>query len=1000
MLEDLPSDAELIKHEIKKSGIQFIDQIVETREGFIQAIQNFNPDVILSDYSLPNFNGMQALVIRAELAPSTPFILVTGSINEETAVEVMKFGADDYLIKEHIVRLGEAIRTAIEKKEIIHLKNVAEEKLKVLQRAVEQNPASIIITNIKGEIEYVNPKFTQLTGYSLDDALGQNPRILKSGTTTPEEYKRLWEVITSGNEWHGEFRNRKKNGEFYYESASISPITDEKGNITHFLAVKEDITERKQVEEALSKSQKEFQNYFNSSSVGLSVTSPDKIWIEVNQKLCDLFGYTKEELIGLTWEKLSHPEDLSANLELFQQALDGKIASYEIEKRFIRKNGSIAYVILSVVCEHNKDGSVHHFLSSYIDITRRKQSEEQIKTLSKAIEQSPTSIIITNAEGKIEFVNAKFTSLMQYSLEDVKGKNPRIFNPGHAPADMFQTMWETLQAGSIWQVESMNRKKDGLSFRENVIISPLMDDYGRISNYIIISEDITEKKEIDKKLKLLAHSLESIGECVSITDTDDIIFYVNESFQQTYGYTENELIGKHISMLRPLGMEAEYALTIFQETRNGGWRGELVNRRKDGTLFPILLSTSLIKDENDITISLIGVAIDITERKKLLDDLVNAKVKAEESDRLKTAFLHNISHEIRTPMNAIVGFSEFLTEPDLSIEKRNHFIDIIVQSSDQLLSIITDIISISTIEAGQEKIREKEVNINRICNLINDQFQARAQSLNVDLHYNTGLADNEANFITDETKLIQILTNLVGNALKFTKQGSVDFRYEVKGNQLEFYVKDTGIGIPPEMHNEIFNRFRQVETTSARQFGGSGLGLSISKAYVELLGGKIWLTSEPEKGSTFYFTLPLKAANSQIASAKQSAEDLKVDLKKLKTILIAEDQDSNFQLLEELLSGLNVNIVRAINGLEAVEISKIKPINLILMDIKMPEMDGYEATKLIKEFSPNIPIIAQTAYAMNEEMEKALQAGCDSCIIKPFKKIDLLAIIKKYGEID
>ena len=198
-----------------------------TKEDYIRSIQGFKPDIILSDYSLPTFNGMQALLIRNELAPSIPFILVTGSMNEETAVEVMKAGADDYVIKEHITRLGTAIKTTLEKQEIVRSKKEDEEKIKILSRAVEQNPASIIITDIDGLIEYVNPKFTQLTGYTMDEVIGKNPRILKSETTSSEEYKHLWEIITSGGEWSGEFQNRKKNGDIYFESASISPIMDQ-----------------------------------------------------------------------------------------------------------------------------------------------------------------------------------------------------------------------------------------------------------------------------------------------------------------------------------------------------------------------------------------------------------------------------------------------------------------------------------------------------------------------------------------------------------------------------------------------------------------------------------------------------------------------------------------------------------------------------------------------------------------------------------------------------
>lgn len=639
----------------------------------------------------------------------------------------------------------------------------------------------------------------------------------------------------------------------------------------------QDITIRKQAEEALHVSRKQFQNYFESSSVGLSVTTPDKKWIEVNQRLCKILGYTKDELTGLTWFELTHPDDLYENLKLFEQAIDGRIDNYEIDKRFIKKDGSIVYVSLSVVCQRNKNGSVHHFLSSYIDITERKLAENRIKTLSKAVEQSPTSIIITNAEGKIQFVNAKFTSLMQYTLDEVKGRNSRIFNPGHTPPEVFKTMLKTLRSGNIWQDESLNRKKDGTVFWENVVISPLVEDNGSISNFILISEDITEKK-------------------------------------------------------------------------------------------------------------------------RMYSDLIQAKEKAEESDRLKTAFLHNISHEIRTPMNAIIGFSEFLNDPWLLPSKRKHFTEIITQSCNQLLSIITDIVNIATIEAGQVKVLEKELNINNTCKAIYEHFKPQSESHKVTLRYKTPLTDSKAIIFTDESKLYQALANLIGNAFKFTREGHIEFGYKLTNdNQLEFYVEDTGIGIQSEMHNEIFKRFRQVETTATSQLGGSGLGLAISKSYVELLGGKIWLTSEPNKGSVFYFTIPYKRGKLSDIPEKVTAPGLNLEIKKSKTVLIAEDQDSNFMLLKELLSDLEVNIIRVLNGIEAIEACKSnQQIDLILMDIKMPQMDGYEATKRIKEFMPNVPIIAQTAYSMYEEKEKALQAGFDNYLTKPINRTDLMKVIKKY----
>ena len=469
------------------------------------------------------------------------------------------------------------------------------------------------------------------------------------------------------------------------------------------------------------------------------------------------------------------------------------------------------------------------------------------------------------------------------------------------------------------------------------------------------------------------------------------MIYVSPSFEKIWGvpcqslYENPQAFTEKIHPDDKPVVQEIFQLNEFND--KGLFNYEYRILRADNQVRWINAKTVPILDDSGKIVKRVGIASDITEKHENVQELIKSKEHAEECDHLKTAFLHNISHEIRTPMNAIVGFSGFLNDPGLDSEKRQHFIDIIVQSSDQLLSIISDIVSIATIEAGQERIIEKEMDINATLVLLHEQFLLKANKQNVYFTHKSFLPEHEVWIKTDETKLIQVLTNLISNALKFTKQGYVNFGAKVNDNELEFFVEDTGIGIPLELQEEIFKRFRQVECTTTRQFGGSGLGLSISKAYVELLGGKMWLKSELGNGSTFFFTIPYIKAQKNILSEMQFGSKFKSEIKELRTLLIAEDEDSNFMLLEELLSGLNIHIIRAINGLEAVEICNTNThIDLVLMDIKMPVMDGYEATKQIKSFMPNLPIIAQTAYFTDIDKDKAIACGCIDFISKPIKR--------------
>jgi hypothetical protein len=419
----------------------------------------------------------------------------------------------------------------------------------------------------------------------------------------------------------------------------------------------------------------------------------------------------------------------------------------------------------------------------------------------------------------------------------------------------------------------------------------------------------------------------------------------------------------------------------------------------------IVLTTKVpFRDMNGDIIGLVGASIDITERKKSEEALLKAKEAAEQSDRLKSAFLANMSHEIRTPMNGIMGFAELLKNRFLTGEEQLDYIGIIEKSGSRMLNILNDLIDISKIESGQMNMSISMCNINEQTEFICNFFRPEVETKGMRLLLRNGLPLKEAIIRTDKEKVYAVLTNLIKNAIKFTSRGTIEFGYKRKGKWLEFFVKDTGVGISPEQKEIIFERFRQGSESLARNYEGAGLGLSISKSFIEMLGGRIWVEcnsneSHSKTGSTFYFTIPYisELEEKSFSEHQLLPQEDESPVKKLK-VLIAEDDEASFILMSRVIGILSYDVIRVRNGVEAVELCRTNPeIDLIMMDIKMPELDGYEATKQIRLFNKKIVIIAQTAYAQTGDKEKAIDAGCNDYISKPIKKDELLALIKKYS---
>lgn len=482
---------------------------------------------------------------------------------------------------------------------------------------------------------------------------------------------------------------------------------------------------------------------------------------------------------------------------------------------------------------------------------------------------------------------------------------------------------------------------------------------------------------------------------VFVKDDQSRLLIVNDAFCKIFKLNRVDIIGKTLAE-NVSNEEREHFLKVDNQVLSDGKDNvtEEFLTLNGGPTLTISTRKSRYVDESGKRF-LIGLIIDITERKRAELELKAAKEKAEESDRLKSAFLANMSHEIRTPMNVILGFSRLMKLKSFSEEEKENYTDLIIQSGEQLLTIISDIIDVSKIDANEVTIEKSPCDINSLLDDLYSKFTMSLVNNEVQLKINKGLNNKESVIETDNNRLIQILSNLLENAGKFTKEGVIEFGYSISNNDLKFHVKDTGSGIASKDHDLIFDRFGQANQTHTF-ITGTGLGLSIVKGLVELLGGKIWVESKIDKGTAFYFTIPYNnVKQKEVESTNQNPTI--IDVKRDLIILIAEDNKINLLFLEAIFTHYNYSILHAWNGEEAVELVKNNDnIDLILMDMKMPVMNGYEATKEIRKVNKNIPIIAQTALAMEDDIQKVLEAGCNDYVSKPISHDLLFEVINKH----
>ncbi len=588
-------------------------------------------------------------------------------------------------------------------------------------------------------------------------------------------------------------------------------------------------------------------------------------FVEANDAALAAYMYTREEFLGMNMKDIRAEENTSEILERITDI--NKQGSLTFESTHKRKDNTIFPVEMSTRVV-NIEGS-KYYQAIGRDITKRKLIEDTLREsemkFRKIFEESPFPMVMTAKDFGIVSANSSFSRIMGYDQEELTSMTFKNFtHPDNIMTDEISMLRMVAGEIPIYKTEKKYIRKDGTIIWGSTTVNIIRNTREEVQFFLAMVEDITSQKEVkmqlEKSYSLIKATLESTADGLLVVDLSGRIVQYNRRFLEMWGIPvevissgkdQDALAWVVDQMMNPADF-LDNIKTLYSAPE--ATHSDILEFR-DGRYFERYSQPQMINGES---VGRVWSFRDITQRKIAEREIINAKEKAEESDRLKTAFLQNVSHEIRTPMNAIIGFSTLLNEPDLAQQERLQYTDILFQSGTQLLSIINDIVDIANIEAGQTRLKLKDVNINVTLRSLNEQYRIKSREPGVSINLSVPLEDSKSEIITDITKLIQIISNLLNNAIKFTVKGSIDFGYELKGDFLEFYVSDTGIGISEEHHEKIFNRFYQVDGAISRHFGGTGLGLSICKAYAELLGGRIWLDSCPGKGSSFRFTVPYK----------------------------------------------------------------------------------------------------------------------------------------------
>ena len=994
------------------------------------------------------------------------------------------------------------------------------ESYKRLIQFLEAVPVGIAVHEPDGTVSYINQAGERFLGQgakpeAFREILASTYQIYIAGSDRlyPTEQLPALRALRGENVTLEDLEVRQGSQKTPLE-ARATPIFDERGNVTYAIVAFQDITERKKAEKlladynrtlelqvasrtaALQESKERFRNAFESAAIGMAMVSPEGLFLSVNKPFFQIFGYEEEELVGLSFRELSHPNDLEISLSKMGQLLAGEMPYFHLEKRYFHKNGHIIWASIGVSLVRDPQQKPLYFIAQIQDISYRKRAEQTLRwqeaLLRSMADSSPLAFyVVDNRTDDILYFNHRFSEI--WKLENLNDRlnlgliqhNQLIseFKKNISDVPAFIESCKPLESETNTLVVD-----DEITFVDGRIIrrfsSQVRDIENRYFGRLYIFEDITDRKQAEEALRQsenryeLATGAAKVGVWDWNLQTDE--FYLDPNIKALLGYRDKEIandLQTWTSCIHPDDREA--AMTAARTYLDGQTPEYVCEHRtlhKDGSIRWLLVRGTAFHDKDGNAIRMVGTDTDITELKQTEIALEAAKEAAEVANRAKSEFLASMSHELRTPLNAILGFSQLMSRSQSMPKEHRDNIDIVRRSGEHLLALINDVLDLSKIEAGRTTFNEKDFDLYRLLDDLADMFRLRAKDKG--LQFIMQRSPLLPQYIrTDEIKLRQVLINLLGNAIKFTQQGTVrvrsivgvqeqgareqgareqgareqqDSKLNAQNSKLKtqnsklfkisFEVADTGPGIAPEDVESIFEAFVQTKTGKESQ-EGTGLGLPISRSFVELMGGKMtvssWgegfaygsygygsyndledkeafaspgkLTPGYDSGTSFQFDIQCQVVqelDSERLSVAATAIALEPNQEPWK-IMVADDNQSNRKLLIELLSPLGFQLQEARDGQEAVALWESWEPHLIWMDLRMPVCDGYEAVKCIRSqeklkrakiqnFGDRTAIIALTANSLEEERVVAREAGCDDFIRKPFREAEIFDTINKH----